>query len=207
MKLIWISLAVSATLQGTSAGAVTTRDTALWHPRFATPAIVALDTPANRQFTAEVRASAQAKNWSITISNDLREWACPVLSAKYSRINRGTEPGWQINASVPAETPPELFALVASCSELTAVQGQSVSVAPNFTNDFYILHLSDEQIVNEKHTSASGQFYGSVGTAEEMKWMQEPINLLNPRFVIITGDQVDYNGALDGWNNWHNWGY
>jgi hypothetical protein len=40
-----------------------------------------------------------------------------------------------------------------------------------------------------------------------MKWMQEPVNLINPRCVIITGDQIDFNGALDGWNNWANWGY
>jgi hypothetical protein len=40
-----------------------------------------------------------------------------------------------------------------------------------------------------------------------MKWMQEPVNLIHPRFVMITGDQIDYNGALDGWNNWSNWGY
>ncbi len=37
--------------------------------------------------------------------------------------------------------------------------------------------------------------------------MQEPVNLINPRFVLITGDQIDFNGALDGWNNWANWGY
>ena len=23
----------------------------------------------------------------------------------------------------------------------------------------------------------------------------------------MTGDQIDFNGALDGWNNWANWGY
>jgi hypothetical protein len=46
-----------------------------------------------------------------------------------------------------------------------------------------------------------------VGTWEEMKWMQQPVNLINPRCAIITGDQIDFNGALDGWNNWANWGY
>jgi hypothetical protein len=166
-----------------------------------------MDSAANRQFTAEVRASSRAKNWNATISNDLRSWHCAVISANYSKIDRGTEPGWQIVASVPADASPELFTLAVSCDELTSVQHQALSVAPCFTNDFYILHLSDEQIVNEKHNNPSGQFYNSVGTCEEMKWMQEPINLINPRFVIITGDQIDYNGALDGWNNWHNWGY
>jgi hypothetical protein len=46
-----------------------------------------------------------------------------------------------------------------------------------------------------------------VGSAEEMHWMQEPINLIHPRVAIVTGDQIDFNGALDGWNNWANWGY
>ena len=45
------------------------------------------------------------------------------------------------------------------------------------------------------------------GSWQEMLWMQQPVNLINPRFVMITGDQVDFNGALDGWNNWPNWGY
>ena len=190
-----------------AAQAATRNDTALWRPRFATPAIVALDFATNREFTAEISASKKAKDWSITISNDLRAWTCPVVSARYAKINRETKPGWVIKASVPADTSPELCALVVSCSEFTSVQNQAISICPSFTNDFYILHLTDEQIVNEKHNNPSGQFYNSVGTAEELYWMQEPINFINPRFVIITGDQVDYNGALDGWNNWVNWGY
>jgi hypothetical protein len=40
-----------------------------------------------------------------------------------------------------------------------------------------------------------------------MHWMQEPINLIHPRFALVTGDQIDYNGCLDAWNNWMNWGY
>src|SRR5689334_3922839 len=73
-------------------------DAALWRPRFATPAILALDQPTNRQFTAELRAPASARKWSVTISNDLRSWQCPVSSARYAKINQGREPGWQINA-------------------------------------------------------------------------------------------------------------
>ncbi len=189
------------------APAATEKDGAVWRPRFATPSIVALDSPANRLFTVEVRASASASQWSLTISNDLRAWSCPVLAATYSTINRGTEPGWQIRASVPTDAPPELFTLVVSSSEGAGVQPQSLSVIPAFAADFYLLHIADEQIVNQYHTAPSGMWYDSVGTWEEMKWMQEPVNLINPRFVLITGDQIDYNGALDEWNNWSNWGY
>lgn len=179
----------------------------LWRPRFATPAIVSLDSPANRQFIAEVKASPSTANWTATISNDLKTWPCEVVSAEYSKINNATQPGWRIKISVPADASPELFTLNLNSTEGSVSQVQSVSVVPAFETNFYILHITDEQIVNKIHTDPSGQYYKMVGSWDEMKWMQEPVNLINPRFVMITGDQIDFNGALDGWNNWSNWGY
>lgn len=182
-------------------------DGALWRPRFATPAILALDSETNRQFTAELRAPQSARHWTAKISNDLRSWPCRVISATHGKINRDTEPGWQVRITVPTDASPELFSLTVSSSETTSTQNQCVSIAPSFATNFYLLHITDEQIVNQFHTDPSGQYYKMVGTWEEMKWMQEPVNLINPRFVLITGDQIDFNGALDGWNNWANWGY
>jgi hypothetical protein len=186
--------------------AATTNSAALWRPRLVTPAIVALDNSADRQFTAEVRASTSANNWRASIANDLKTWPCQIVSSAYSTINRGTEPGWQIKIRVPADASPELFGLTISSSEAVSVQPQSVSVVPAFATNFYILHITDEQIVNQFHTDPSGQFHKGSGTWEEMNWMQEPVNLINPRFVLITGDQIDFNGALDGWNHWPNLG-
>jgi hypothetical protein len=197
---------VLATLELCSLSAATRNDGALWRPRLATPALVAFDSPANRQFTAEFNASPGAKDWSVTISNDLSSWTCQVLSATYSTINRGTQPGWRILASIPTNAPPELFTLVVSSSESVSVQSQSLSVVPAFATDFYILHMADEQIVQEFHNSPSGQWYNGVCTAEEFNWEKEPINLINPRFVMATGDHIDFNGCLDAYNNWGNWG-
>jgi hypothetical protein len=187
--------------------AVERRDQALWRPRLPTPAFVALDSQQGREFIAEVRGPANAGQWRATVANDLQSWDCQVVAARFAKINRETEPGWQLRLRVPADTPPELFDLTVSCDQFTSVQNQALSAVPNFTSDFYILHLSDEQIVNDKHTDPSGQYCQTVGTVEEMYWMQGPINLIHPRFACVTGDQIDFNGALDGWNNWPNWGY
>jgi hypothetical protein len=89
---------------------------ALWRPRFATPAIVALDNETNREFIAEVKASTLAHNWSATIANDLKEWPCQIVSATYSTINNGSEPGWRIKISVPPDASPELFTLKVACN-------------------------------------------------------------------------------------------
>jgi hypothetical protein len=180
-------------------------DSALWRPRLATPAIVALDSTNDREFTAEIKASPAASDWKAELANDFRTWPCEIVSATYATINNNSEPGWRVKISVPADTSPELFTLTVSCSEGTSVQVQAVSVIPDFAKDFYILHITDEQIVNQFPTDPSGQFHHGVGTWQEMLWMQQPVNLINPRFVLITGDQIDYNGALDGWNNWSNW--
>ncbi|MDE3066327.1 MAG: metallophosphoesterase [Verrucomicrobiota bacterium] len=200
LALGWLAVVLSA-------GAVGANNAALWRPRFATPAIVALDCAADRQFTAEIKASPSAHHWSATLANDLKTWPCRVVSAVYSAIDNGARPGWQIRVRVPADASPELFTLTVACNESLSVQPQSVSVVPAFETNFCILHITDEQIVNQLHTDPSGQYYKMVGTWEEMKWMREPVNLINPRFVLITGDQIDFNGALDGWNNWANWGY
>jgi hypothetical protein len=190
-----------------STEAATANDAALWRPRFVTPAIVALDSDTNRCFLAEVKAPPSAKHWSASIANDLKRWPCQIASATYGKINNGAEPGWQIKISVSADVSPELFGLTIASSEGVSTQNQSVSVVPAFATNFYILHITDEQIVNKIHTDPSGQYYKMVGTWDEMQWMQQPVNLINPRFVLITGDQIDFNGALDGWNNWANWGY
>ena len=180
---------------------------ALWRPRLATPVIVALDSTADRTFTAEINASGSAGDWCASVANDLKMWPCEIVSAAYATIDNDSKPGWRIQIRVPADTSPELFTLNVACSECAATQPQAVSVIKDFATDFYILHLSDEQIVNMFHTDPSGQYYKMVGTWQEMMWMQQPVNLINPRFVLATGDQIDFNGALDGWNNWANWGY
>lgn len=206
-RKLGVILALFSAGLGLNARALETNDAALWRPRFATPAIVALDSATNRQFTAEVRAAGSARHWRATIANDLRAWPCQVVSADYGRINRDTEPGWRINIRVPADAPPELFSLIVASDDGISVQPQAVSVTTAFATNFYLLHMTDEQIVNVLHTDPSGQFHHGVGTWEEMKWMQQPVNLINPRFVLVTGDQIDFNGALDGWNNWDNWDY
>ncbi|MGH7978785.1 MAG: hypothetical protein ACREE6_05375, partial [Limisphaerales bacterium] len=208
--VLYLSLAV---FLGLAAGSNAIRhrsrqnNAALWRPRFVTPAIIALDRPADRTFTAEVTAPPSARDWSASVANDLKTWPCKIVSAKYASIDNHSKPGWRIQIRVSADTSPELFTLNIACDKFAAAQPLAVSVIENFAADFYILHESDEQIVNQFHTDPSGQYYKMVGTWQELKWMQEPVDLINPSFVLVTGDQIDFNGALDGWNNWANWGY
>ena len=209
-KLSYTVLAAIAILfAAVSLQAAALDNSALWRPRFATPVIIALDSASNRQFTAEIRSSSAAVGWSAIITNDLKAWNCQIISAQFAaaNINRSTEAGWKVVIRAPADASPELFSLIISNSERICTQGQCVQVIESFATNFYVLHMADEQIVQEFHNVPSGMWYTTVGTAEEFAWEQQTINIINPRFVFITGDQIDFNGALDGYNNWSNWGY
>jgi hypothetical protein len=131
---------------------------ALWRPRFATPAILALDSATNREFTAEIKAVPTASRWSASLTNDLRSWPCQIVSATYAKINRDTEPGWQIKIRVPADISPELFDLVVASSETVSAQNQCVSVSPAFATNFG-RHLGGNEMdagAGQPHQSAPG---------------------------------------------------
>src|SRR5438045_9479965 len=96
-------LALSTAASVSFARSATTNDAALWRPRFATPAIVALDSAANRQFTAEIKGSRLAKNWSARSGNDLKIGSCKIVWAKFLTINCGTEPGWMLQITVEGQ--------------------------------------------------------------------------------------------------------
>jgi len=116
-----------------------------------------------------------------------------VQSAVYSTIHHNTESGWKLTIAVPADVPPELMDLnithITGGNDLT---NRAVSVVSNFETDFYILHTSDQHITAYTAISPNGgahPTYGN-GSTQSMGWAAGVINLINPRFVVYTGDNL-----------------
>jgi len=162
----------------------------LWAPRQVNPAFVR----PGETFTAEVRASSSlsSSGWNASVENSLRTWNCKIVSAEYSMINRGTENGWRLTIQVPADIPPELFRLnISHPAGGSTGWSNAVSVVQDFETDFYILQLTDEQIDRNIATTQDG-----YRSAQLIGWAVPVINLINPRFVLNTGDEVD-----NAWEN------
>lgn len=164
------------------------------HPAFAMP---------GGFFTVELRDAPgmSGKGWKAHLKNELKTWPVEVNKVERQRIHHGTEDGWVFTINVPANVAPELMALQLSHpSGMVAESARSVSIVPNFEQDFYIFHQSDEHITNDKAVEPGGKAsikWGN-GSKEALIWLTPVLNLTNPRFVLHTGDNMQlYNNASD----------
>ncbi len=167
---------------------------AIFRPKFGVP-----EFPLTNQgaFRVEVEAASglDPRGWNARLANDLRAWTCSVAQAAYGRVvNCNSQTGYLLTVRAPAGIPPEVFDLtVGHAAAGSATSRHCVRPLPATETNFYILHFADPQVVSEKaaHPSGRGGRYGSV---EAIAWCAPAINLINPRFLINTGDEVD-NGV------------
>lgn len=170
----------------------------IWTPRLHNPAFA----EPGKTFVAEVRAPAThaANGWSATIQNDLKTWNCTVTAA-LGRIHHQLEDGWILTIRVPADASPELCGLtIRHNAGDTMTSIRAVQVVRNFEESFYILHLSDVHIADPIARQASGETAKSGnGSTDAMKWAAPIINLINPRFVMYTGDNFHAYYEANSW--------
>jgi hypothetical protein len=146
-------------------------------------------------FRVEVKASAGLTDtlWSAVLVNDLRSWTGVVEQVVYgSYVDNNTLAGYELRVRVPAETPPEVFSLVISHpSGGAATNRNAVSIVPNLETNFYILHYADPQAEAYEPSNADTGMHGTHGSIREMYWHAPAIRLINPRFMLDTGDELD----------------
>lgn len=164
------------------------------NPQFAEP---------GSTITAEVAGPAElsAAGWQARFSNDLgATWTGSIINATYADIDHGSTRGWRLTIRVPQNIAPELFDLqVAHADAGMAQSAQSVSIVPDLEANFYLLHMTDEHVrypsLDESKNPQSG-----FRTADLIEWATPVVNLINPRFVVNSGDvtsQYDSDGKRD----------
>lgn len=180
LRLLALAAAAAALTNASSAAGIT-----IWAPRQVNPAFV----EPGGTFVAEVKAAtgASASGWSASIQNDLRSWSCSVVSAATGKIKHGTLDGWRVTIRVPSGAPPELFRLnLSHTTEGSSSVSHAVSVVPDLDSPFYILQLTDEHVGRLDAAQADG-----YRSAELVQWAVPMVNLINPRFVLNTGDDTN----------------
>jgi hypothetical protein len=157
----------------------------IWSPRQVNAAFV----QPNGTFVAEVAAvsTASTTGWTATLQNDLQTWPATVVSATWGKIKHNTLDGWHITIRVPSGTPPELFQLnLAHSTGGAASSHHAVSVVPTLESNFYVLQLTDEHVRTQTAPGSDG-----YRSAELVGWAAPVVNLINPRFVLNSGDDTD----------------
>lgn len=165
----------------------------IWTPRWVNPAFA---QPADT-FDVEVRAaSLPVAGWTAELRNDIRSWDAEV-TVRTGKVYYGREDGYIFTVTVPDDISPELFSLVLiNNQEKFITSANCLKVVQDFEEDFYILHISDEHVMRPKAEHPNGSSHPDPrynnGSIEMVNWATDSINIINPRFVLHTGDNVQF---------------
>jgi len=156
-------------------------------PRSTMPVIVRH----NDAFKVTVSFDAVSPAWRVSISTayDIvtETFFLTIIDTTYN-VNKGQ---WLLTVSIPTDVPTELYNLtVESTVGNTVVLAEvprAVSVVNAYKNNFSFVHLTDFHIGDPR--GFTEDIIRTLGWKAAKKSIDE-INLLNPDFVIISGDLV-----------------
>jgi calcineurin-like phosphoesterase family protein len=148
------------------------------------------------EFIIECVADGSTTDWFAELVYDELELQLPILSSNYSsELDR-----WFLTVSVPEPELYELYDLTVGASNLgTDTTVNAVRIIPEYKNEYSFIHITDTHLPTH-------YFYPdpeSVTDASEMDdlWeVIEDINLINPEFVLITGDLIN-EGEMEDFEN------
>ncbi len=162
--------------------------TTVMRPILSVPAIV----EDGQTFTIEALAPQSATDWSATLERGGQTIALPLDGASYLASHER----WFITATVPPGTPEELYDLrVEASGGIDDVTRHSVMVEDSIPNDYYFVHITDTHLPTHLYYYQSG---ADTDTTEmdDLRAVIQDINIINPAFVLLTGDVVN-EGELE----------
>ena len=162
--------------------------TVIQRPLINIPAIVRPGDP----LTISCDADPQTSGWSATLERGGLVIPLTVDSASYSPSTLW----WTLAVTTPDVPVFDLYDLhVAADVGLDDVTRHSVKVIPEYRTQFEIVHITDTHIPTYLYYYQSGADADS-STSEGLRQITEDINLINPEFVLLTGDFIN-EGELE----------
>ncbi len=149
-----------------------------------------------QSFTIEAKASSGATGWSAALERGGLSYSLPLTNVSYeSSYER-----WFMTATIPAGTPEELYDLhVQANGGIDDVTKHSVMVEDAFANDYYFVHITDTHLPTHLFYNDSGADSDTT-EMDDIRAVINDINIINPAFVLITGDLVN-EGELEEFLN------
>jgi hypothetical protein len=177
---------------GDGARAIGDTLTVIARPILAVPQIVTPDGA----FTIEARTSPSATGWSASLERGTVSHDLTVTDATYSASHER----WFLTATVPPDVPEQMYDLAVQASGgVSDVERHAVMVRRSIEDDFYVVQITDTHLPTSLFYYEQG---ADTDTTEmdDLRAVIDDINIINPAFVMLTGDVVN-EGELEDFLN------
>ena len=140
----------------------------------------------------ECDADGQTSGWAAKLIYDQIQIPLQIVSSSYDPATLW----WSISAVIPDVAIYELYDLVVSAhSGIEDTTRNSVRIIPEFKDNYYFIHITDTHLPTNLYYYQAG---ADTDTSEmdDMHEVISDINIINPEFVLHTGDLVN-EGELE----------
>ncbi len=156
--------------------------------------ILSIPTITHPNETFEIWASAPSNTtgWEISIRYEDFQQELDIVSTYYDSVRE--------EHIITVETPLlpfyELFDLIVDAPTLEVDEVKNaVKIEANTSDDWYFIHVTDTHLPTHLF-SHENNYYNDMTEVEDFLTVIEDINVLNPKFVLFTGDIVN-EGELE----------
>lgn len=139
----------------------------------------------------ECEAPASTANWSASLLRNKRRVDLRIVDAKFDKA-LGI---WKIAAILPDVDLYEIYDLAVKATGLEDTTRHAVKVIPKYKDDFYFVHITDSHLPTHFYYYEQGADTDSSEIVD-LRSVIEDINIINPEFVLFTGDLVN-EGELE----------
>jgi hypothetical protein len=167
--------------------------TVIQRPLVNVPAIVAT----GGVLTVHCAADPGATGWTVELVRGGSSTAVPLSGATY---DAGTG-WWTLAAPLPALPARGLHDLrVTAAGGIEDTARQAVQVLDRFRDDWYFVHITDPHLPDHRF-SEDGAVPADSSEIVDLRAVIADLNVINPEFVLITGDFVN-EGELEDHLEW-----
>jgi len=149
----------------------------------------------NGEFEISCSAPANASQWTAELHHDQTAVSLEIASAHYAAATTW----WTLTARLPEMSLAELYDLrVTASGGIDDTVTHAVRVLREFRSEWYFVHITDTHLPDHRF-SDSGAAPEDSTEMDDLREVIRDINLLNPEFVLLTGDLVNEGELEDLW--------
>jgi hypothetical protein len=140
----------------------------------------------------ECEASPATTGWTAELVRGPLHVGLEVISAAYDPATLW----WEVDALIPAVPLYELYDLtVTAGGGIEDTTWNAVRVIPEFKDEYYFIHITDTHLPTDLYYYERGADT-DTSEMEDLREVIRDINIINPEFVLITGDLI-HEGELE----------